>query len=144
MIQEWTFGVVESLHISYYVVDLHSEEDKNKVSTFNEIIRLDIFKSILHHELEFDHPIWEKLSNESKDFIELALVKDYTSRSNAKAMLDHPWMRRFVKEPSVDKQIELDVADNLKDFTVIHLSSLSNFFRKSQYFKVEFYLLLLT
>lgn len=37
----------------------------------------DIFKSILETPLAFDHPVWEKLSKDAKDFIKCALEKDF-------------------------------------------------------------------
>jgi calcium-dependent protein kinase len=52
----------------------------------------DIFKSILETPLNFDHPVWEKLSKESKEFIKLALEKDFLKRPTAAYLLDHPWL----------------------------------------------------
>ena len=43
----------------------------------------EIFNSIENSPLKFDHPIWDRLTKESKDFIKLALEKDYTKRPNA-------------------------------------------------------------
>lgn len=54
----------------------------------------EIFHSITSGELLFDHPIWDKVSNEAKDFIKKALAKDRNHRPNASEMLDHPWIRR--------------------------------------------------
>lgn len=36
----------------------------------------EIFSSIKHTELAFEHEIWNKVSTEAKDFIRRALVKD--------------------------------------------------------------------
>ena len=36
----------------------------------------EIFNSVLNTPLSFDHPIWEKISEEAKDFISKALEKD--------------------------------------------------------------------
>jgi calcium/calmodulin-dependent protein kinase I len=54
----------------------------------------DIFKSILQHELSFDHTIWEKVSVEAKDFIRLALQKDPSKRANAIDLLQHKWIEK--------------------------------------------------
>jgi serine/threonine protein kinase len=61
----------------------------------------EIFKSILHHELAFDHEIWDKISADAKDFIKQALVKDHTKRANAKDLLEHPWIIKQIHSKQV-------------------------------------------
>lgn len=53
--------------------------------------------------MNFDHPIWEKVTPEAKDFIKLALEKDYHKRASAITLLEHPWIKKQVDEPELDK-----------------------------------------
>ncbi len=52
----------------------------------------EIFRSILMGDISFEHPIWDKISPEVKDFILHALQKDPKKRADAKTLLDHPWL----------------------------------------------------
>jgi serine/threonine protein kinase len=61
----------------------------------------DIFNSIQDHPLTFDHPIWGKLSKEAKDFIKLALEKDFLKRPTAAYLLEHEWLTKQIKEPLI-------------------------------------------
>lgn len=78
----------------------------------------EIFRSILHGELSFDHPIWDKISPEAKDFISKALDKDASKRADTKVLLDHPWLYKLINEPNVQMQVQLEVAQNLTEFRV--------------------------
>ena len=69
--------------------------------------------------MKFDHPIWDRLTKESKEFIKLALEKDYTKRPNALQLLDHEWIRKQVKYPQIEEGEMVDIVSNLKEFTVI-------------------------
>lgn len=68
--------------------------------------------------MKFDHPIWDRLTKESKDFIKLALEKDYTKRPSALQLLDHEWIRKQVKYPQIEEGEMVDIVSNLKEFTV--------------------------
>lgn len=57
----------------------------------------DIFKSILNNPLDFEHPIWDKVSKASKDFIRKCLDKDFNKRPQAKDLLEHEWFMKQVK-----------------------------------------------
>jgi calcium-dependent protein kinase len=61
----------------------------------------EIYDSIIDTPLSFDYPIWDKVSSESKDFIRKALNKDFHARPNAKALLEHDWIRKMVKEADI-------------------------------------------
>jgi serine/threonine protein kinase len=78
----------------------------------------EIFKSILSGDLSFDHPIWDKISPEAKDFINKALAKDTNKRADTKTLLDHPWLFRQINEINVKDQVQLEVANNLTEFRV--------------------------
>jgi serine/threonine protein kinase len=52
----------------------------------------DIFNAILTGQLRFDHPIWAQVSDDAKDFIRKALIKDPASRADAKTLLEHQWL----------------------------------------------------
>ena len=42
-------------------------------------------------KLEFDLPVWKKVSNECKDLLEKMLDKDPTKRIDLIDALKHPW-----------------------------------------------------
>ena len=62
----------------------------------------EIFHSIEKGSLKFNHPIWERLSGESKDFIKSALERDFTKRPTALQLLEHPWIKKQIKNPAID------------------------------------------
>lgn len=81
---------------------------------FNGKVKQDIFNSILQNEVNFDTcPIFQKVSEEAKDFIKLALTKDMNKRPSAKVLLEHDWIQKTVKQPEIDRNTQLDVAGNL-------------------------------
>ena len=61
----------------------------------------EIFRSIMQASLNFDHPIWDKISAEAKDFIIKALQQDPSKRADAKTLLDHPWLYKQINEINV-------------------------------------------
>lgn len=69
-------------------------------------------------DLSFDHPIWDRISPEAKDFIIKALDKSPNKRADAKTLLDHPWLFKQINNPNVKDQVQLEVANNLKEFRV--------------------------
>ena len=79
----------------------------------------EIFHSIENSPLKFDHPIWDRLSREAKEFIKIALEKDFTKRANAFQLLNHEWIQKQVKNPQIEEGEMENIASNLKDFTVI-------------------------
>ena len=80
--------------------------------------KAEIFKSITESPLLFDHPIWEKISDDAKDFIEKALVKDKSQRATALDLLNHDWIAKMVREEPLEQQVMLDIAQHLSDFRV--------------------------
>jgi serine/threonine protein kinase len=62
----------------------------------------EIFESIKHHDVTFDHEIWTRVSPEAKDFIRRALVKNKNDRASAKDLIDHEWIRKQVKSPEIE------------------------------------------
>jgi len=76
----------------------------------------EIFRSIMQGSLSFDNPIWDVISAEAKDFIVRALHSDPSKRATAKNLLDHPWLYRQINEVNVKDQVQLEVANNLKQF----------------------------
>ena len=63
----------------------------------------EIFHSISNNPLKFDHEIWAHVSDEAKDFIMKSLIKDKTKRPDAKELINHPWMNKFVRQQEVVK-----------------------------------------
>jgi serine/threonine protein kinase len=80
----------------------------------------EIFNSITRGELQFKHPIWQQVSSEAKDFITKALHKDKAKRASAMELLSHPWIQHKVKIQRVQNQVQLDVANSIKQFKVIY------------------------
>ncbi len=60
-----------------------------------------MFKAITSEELTFDNKLWKNISEEAKDFIRKALVKDSKNRADAKQLLSHMWIYKQVKMPPV-------------------------------------------
>lgn len=46
----------------------------------------------MNSELQFDHKIWDSISEEAKEFIEMALIKDSKDRWDARQLLNHSWL----------------------------------------------------
>jgi len=78
----------------------------------------EIFRSIMQGSLSFDNPIWDVISAEAKDFIVRALHSDPSKRATAKNLLEYPWLYRQINEVNVKDQVQLEVANNLKQFRV--------------------------
>lgn len=57
--------------------------------------------------------MWEKVSEEAKDFIRQALNKDKHDRPEAKSLLDHIWIKKQVKEPEIEESVQLEVGQHL-------------------------------
>ena len=81
----------------------------------------EIFHSITSSDLVFDHPIWDQISEDAKDFIRLALTKDKNKRKNASDFLEHSWIRKQVKQQGLTEEVKLEIAHNLQDFRVTTL-----------------------
>lgn len=73
-----------------------------------------MFKAITQEELQFDDKNWKHISNDAKDFIRKALVKDAKHRADAKQLLSHSWLYKMIKAPLITEIAALDVANNLK------------------------------
>jgi len=74
----------------------------------------------------FKGRIWEKISPEAKEFIALALEKDYNNRPSAKTLVEHEWIKKFVVEAEIERDVGLDIHSNLREFRVIYISMLKN------------------
>lgn len=88
----------------------------------------DIFKSILDDPLDFKNSsVWQKVSLEAREFIKLALEKDFLKRPSAAFLLEHDWLRKQIKEKLVHSSTSLDVGSNLREFSVrvYHFNSFS-------------------
>lgn len=78
--------------------------------------KADIFNSIINHPLQFDHPIWDKISPEAKNFLKMALEKDYHKRATAKQLIEHEWLKKSIKESDVRKDVDIGVKNNIEQF----------------------------
>jgi len=63
------------------------------VNPFSAQDRINLRENILNKELTFTEPVWNKISDEAKDFIEQALERDQDLRPSAQRLLRHAWIR---------------------------------------------------
>ncbi|RKP21726.1 Pkinase-domain-containing protein, partial [Rozella allomycis CSF55] len=70
-----------------------------------------LFALIMKGDYEFDSPYWDNISKEAKDFISKLLVVDHEKRLDARAAIEHPWIKRFKPE-------ENELVDNLRKLSV--------------------------
>jgi len=79
------------------------DEDKNRLN-----------RKIVKSKLSFG-PMFNKVSDEGKSFIENCLIKKQADRPQIAEMLQHPWITN-IKEVDVSEEVQLDVAANLSSF----------------------------
>ena len=72
-------------------------------------------------------PEWKQTSSAVKDLISKMMEVDYNKRLSASQCLDHPWIKKKVKT-SFDQELSLGALDNLRNFTVSILLTLSPVF----------------
>jgi len=53
----------------------------------------EIMSNVMKGEFHFNHPAFQKVSEESKDLIRKCLVKDINKRLNAPEALNHSWFK---------------------------------------------------
>jgi calcium-dependent protein kinase len=53
-----------------------------------------VVASILTGRYDFEHEVWEEVSNDAVNFIKHCFVLDYTKRCTASVMLEHPWLSK--------------------------------------------------
>ncbi len=78
-----------------------------------------IFESIKNDPLLFEPKVWKKISPEAREFVEKALVKDKTKRPSSCELINHPWIKNTVKNPEMHSDVQLNIANQLKEFKVI-------------------------
>lgn len=71
--------------------------------------------------MQFNASIWNKISDDAKDFISSCLKKDFKSRPFTSELVNHVWLQKQVKNPIIEKEVQLDIAENLKEFRVISI-----------------------
>ena len=78
----------------------------------------EMFQAITKEDVRFDPKYWASISDDAKDFICKALVKDSKQRADAKHLLSHKWIFKQVKFPDLSETASLEVANNLREFKV--------------------------
>jgi calcium-dependent protein kinase len=53
-----------------------------------------IWAGILERDPTYAVDVWQNVSTDAKDFVQLCLQKDYTARPSARECLNHPWLTR--------------------------------------------------
>jgi calcium-dependent protein kinase len=53
-----------------------------------------VVASILTGRYDFEHEVWDEVSNDAVNFIKHCFVLDYTKRCTASVMLEHPWLSK--------------------------------------------------
>ena len=76
----------------------------------------EIFMKIIKDPIKFNPYKWNKLSENSKNFIKLCLNKDPNKRPNAVEALGHVWFNSI--EISSPKNITQDILNNIKNFSI--------------------------
>jgi len=86
----WSLGVV-----TYILLSGRRPFEKMEVVTHKDgrpKREESVVASILMGRYNFDHEVWDEISNDAINFIRYCFVQDYTKRSSAAAMLEHPWL----------------------------------------------------
>lgn len=85
----WSLGVVTYILLSgrrpFEKMEVPSTKNPGKKEE-------SVVASILLGKYNFNHEVWDEISNEAINFIKHCFVLDYTKRSSAAAMLEHPWL----------------------------------------------------
>ncbi|GAA0156134.1 non-receptor serine/threonine protein kinase [Lithospermum erythrorhizon] len=75
----------------------------------------EIFKEILHGNVDFSSDPWPKISDSAKDLVRKMLVRDPKKRITAHEILCHPWVR--INGVAPDNPIDTAVSSRLKQFS---------------------------
>ena len=111
----WSLGVILYIMVSSQVPFEGNTEDKMK-------------ESILNFKYDFNHPVWNKISDECKDLISKILVKE-EDRITPKEALIHPWMElmrsKKKKREEENKKMYMERIENFKDSSHLKKAILS-------------------
>jgi len=58
-----------------------------------------IFRKVRAAAYDFQHPAWDSISQQAKDFIKLTFTLDHTLRPDASSLLGDPWLQQDAKRP---------------------------------------------
>jgi len=64
------------------------------IPPFNGATDTEIMKRVKEGKFNFNDPIWNKISDQAKDFITQLLIKDQNKRPSANEALQHPWIQQ--------------------------------------------------
>ncbi|KAM7524335.1 hypothetical protein LguiA_014237 [Lonicera macranthoides] len=78
----------------------------------------DIFKEVLHGDLDFSSDPWPSISQSAKDLVRRMLVRDPKKRITAHEALCHPWLR--VDSVVPDKPLDSAVLSRLTQFSAMN------------------------
>ncbi len=76
----------------------------------------EIFNSIKTQAINFENPCWNKISSEARDFLCLALQKDFKRRASAEELLKSAWLEKFAEKIDIGEQVQLDMKRQLIEF----------------------------
>ena len=76
------------------------------------------FNNIVNANISYEDPIWETLSDESKEFVKLLLTWDEKLRPAAEDALQHPWiLKKAERKASLElRRSTMDALSNLEKF----------------------------
>ncbi|CAI9097550.1 OLC1v1034007C1 [Oldenlandia corymbosa var. corymbosa] len=78
----------------------------------------EIFKEVLHGDLDFSSDPWPRISEEAKDLVRRMLVRDPRKRLTAHEVLCHPWVQ--VNGVAPDKPLDSAVFSRLTQFSAMN------------------------
>ncbi|KAL3532193.1 hypothetical protein ACH5RR_005714 [Cinchona calisaya] len=78
----------------------------------------EIFKEVLHGDLDFSSDPWPKISEDAKDLVRKMLVRDPRKRPTAHEVLCHPWVQ--VDGVAPDKPLDSAVLSRLTHFSAMN------------------------
>ena len=67
----------------------------------------ELFKKIMAGKYQFDHPWWDHISAEAKDFVRRLLVVEIRKRMTAAEASKHPFITKYRKENAIKRTLVL-------------------------------------
>jgi calcium-dependent protein kinase len=75
-------------------------------------------KRVKEGKFSFTDPVWNKVSDQGKDFIAQLLTKDQNKRPSADQALQHPWIQQAnqIAKENVSSDAAMNALMNLQNF----------------------------
>ena len=76
----------------------------------------EIRKNIIENEVKFEKALWKGVSKWGTDFVCNCMRKDLADRPQVSELLEHRWIKDFVADPTIGKETQLQIQENLHTF----------------------------